>query len=104
MNSETLVISYAAILDQQTMAPIISIGTGALLAIAGIKCREKTSFFSGNIWVIGFLFYWECAVNLYSRAPWLSSIALGLGIILLASYLKNKEKVIMANHVTFLMS
>jgi len=68
-----------------------------LLMIAGIKHREKAPFIMGNICVLGgFLFYWEYAVNVYSSAPWVSSIVLGLVVILLASYIENKEKQIMA--------
>lgn len=93
----TIGLSYSAMLDQQGMAPIFAIAAGILLTISGIKYREKMSFFSGNICVAGgFLFYWEYAVNFYSSAPWVSSIALGLLVILLASYIENKEKQILA--------
>ncbi len=84
-------------IDQQAMAPVIAIAAGILLTVAGIKHREKIPFISGNICVTGgFLFYWEYALNLYSSAPWISSIALGLLVILLASYIENREKQIMA--------
>lgn len=89
----TLLITYGAMFDQQAYAPIFSISAGSLLTIAGVKCREKLPLFIGNLCVAGgFLFYWEYAVNLYSHAPWISSIGLGLGIILLASYIENKNK------------
>ncbi|MCF7969753.1 MAG: hypothetical protein K9L22_01120 [Methylococcaceae bacterium] len=90
-------LTYAAMLDGQTLAPVITIAAGMLLTIAGIKHREKAPFIMGNICVLGgFLFYWEYAVNFYSSAPWISSIVLGLVVILLASYIENKEKQIMA--------
>lgn len=93
----TIGLSYAAMLDQQTMAPIFAVAAGILLTVAGIKYREKMPFISGNICVTGGLFfYWEFAINFYSNAPWICSIALGLLVILLASYLENKEKQIMA--------
>ena len=93
----TVALTYAAMLDGQTMAPVITIAAGLLLTIAGIKHREKAPFIMGNICVLGgFLFYWEYAVNFYSSAPWISSIVLGLVVILLASYIENKEKQIMA--------
>jgi len=93
----TEALTYAAMLDGQTMAPVITIAAGMLLTIAGIKHREKAPFIMGNICVLGgFLFYWEYAVNFYSSAPWISSIVLGLVVILLASYIENKEKQIMA--------
>ena len=93
----TVALTYAAMLDGQAMAPVITIAAGMLLTIAGIKHREKVPFIMGNICVLGgFLFYWEYAVNFYSSAPWISSIVLGLVVILLASYIENKEKQIMA--------
>ena len=93
----TIGLSYAAMIDQQAMAPVVAIAAGILLTIAGIKYREKIPFISGNICVAGgFLFYWEYAINFYSSAPWISSIVLGLSVILLASYIENREKQIMA--------
>ena len=83
--------------EQQAMAPVFAIAAGILLTVAGIKYREKMPFVSGNICVAGgFLFYWEYAINFYSNAPWISSIVLGLIVILLASYIENREKQIMA--------
>ncbi len=93
----TLFLTYGAMIDQQSMAPVAAICAGLLLTVAGIKHREKTPLVVGNICVAGgFLFYWEYAVNLYSNAPWISSIALGLAVILLASYIENKENKILA--------
>lgn len=92
----TIGLSYGAMFDGQAMAPVITIAAGILLTIAGIKYREKIPFFIGNLCVLGgFVFYWEYAMNLYSSAPWICSIALGLTVILLASYIENKEKQIM---------
>jgi hypothetical protein len=93
----TIMLTYSAMLDQQTLAPVFTIAAGIILTVAGLKHREKISFFSGNICVAGgFLFYWEYAVNFYSNTPWICSIALGLAVILLASYLENKENQIVA--------
>lgn len=93
----TLFLTYSAMLDHQAMAPVISITAGILLTLVAIKNREKISLVIGNLCVAGgFLFYWEYAVNLYSNAPWISSIGLGLTIIMLASYIENKENKIMA--------
>jgi len=76
---------------------VCTIAAGILLTVAGIKYREKIPFFIGNVCVTGgFVFYWEYAVNFYSSTPWISSIVLGLVVILLASYIENKEKQIMA--------
>lgn len=89
-------LSYSAMLDQQALAPLFAIATGILLSIAGMNYKEKIPFFSGGIAVIGgLLFYFEYALQLYSAAPWISSIVLGLLVILLASYLENKEKKIL---------
>lgn len=99
----TLFLTYAAMVDQQTMAPVLTIAAGILLTLAGIRNREKTPLIIGNICVAGgFLFYWEYAVNLYANAPWISSIGLGLAVILLASYIENKENKIMAKSKDYL--
>ncbi len=83
--------------DATFIAPVISIASGIFLTVYGMKYREKIAFFCGNICVAGgILFYWEYAVNLYSKTPWISSIALGLFVILLASYIENKEQHIKA--------
>ncbi len=93
----TLFITFNAMSGDQAMAPIATITAGILLTVAGFKYREKTSFFIGNICVVGgFLFYWEYAVRMYSNAPWVSSIVLGLVVILFASYIENRDKQIMA--------
>lgn len=92
-----VILSYVAMVDQETMAPIFVIAAGLFLTVAGIKYRERIPFISGNLCVIGgTFFYWEYAINFYSNAPWICSIVLGLFVILLASYMENKEKQIMA--------
>jgi len=92
-----VLLTYGAMLDQQALASVSAIAAGSLLAAAGIRYREKVPFISGNICVAGgILFYAEYAVDLYTTAPWISSIGLGLMVILLASYIENKEKQIMA--------
>ena len=93
-------LNFEAMVNQQEatfIAPIISIASGIFLTVYGMKYREKIAFFCGNICVAGgVLFYWEYAVNLYSNTPWISSIVLGLFVILLASYIENKEQHIKA--------
>ncbi|BBA33870.1 uncharacterized protein sS8_1916 [Methylocaldum marinum] len=89
------VVTFGAILDQQPLAPVSAIAAGILLTVAGIRYREKMPFFSGNVCVAGgLLFHIKDAVALYSAAPWISSIGLGLAVILLASLIENKEKLI----------
>jgi len=89
-------LNYTALISQQDtaiIAPIAAIASGMFLTVYGMKYREKIAFFCGNICVAGgVLFYWEYAVNLYSNTPWISSIVLGLFVILLASYIENKEQ------------
>jgi hypothetical protein len=93
----TIGLTFTAMIEQQAMAPILTIASGILLTLAGIKNREKLTFIIGNICVVGGLFfYWEYVINFYSNAPWISSIVLGLIVILLASYIENKENQIMA--------
>jgi len=88
-----LLLSYSAMVDQQTLAPVFTIAAGLLLTVAGMKYREKLPLIIGKICVAGgFLFYWEYAVNLYANTPWISSIILGLVVILLASYIENRNK------------
>ena len=88
-----LLLSYGAMVDQQTLAPVFTVAAGLLLTVAGMKYREKFPLIIGNICVAGgFLFYWEYAINLYANTPWISSIILGLVVILLASYIENRNK------------
>lgn len=90
-------LCYGAMLEQQTLAPIFAIAAGIVLTVAGMHYREKLPFFSGNLCVTGgLLFYWEYAIGFYADAPWMSSIGLGLLVILLASYIENREKQIIA--------
>ena len=87
-----ILITYGAMLDQQPLAPVMALAAGIALSIAGLNYREKLPFFAGNVsFAGGFLFYCRYAVDLYAVAPWGSSIALGLVVILLASYLEKRE-------------
>ena len=93
----SVVIAQPITITLPVAANFATIAAGILLTVAGFKYREKTSFFIGNICVVGgFLFYWEYAVRMYSNAPWISSIVLGLFVILFASYIENRDKQIMA--------
>ncbi len=89
-------LNFSALTDQSGMtfiAPVAAVASGIFLTVYGLKYREKTAFFCGNISVAsGVLFYWEYAVNVYSNTPWISSAILGLCVILLASYIENKEQ------------
>jgi len=97
-------IAYSEMIDQLTLAPIYGIATGILLVIAGLAYKEKVPFFTGSICVTGgFLFYFEYALQFYSAAPWICSIILGLIVILLASYLENKEKMILQRSRQYLV-
>ncbi|MDD2760162.1 MAG: hypothetical protein PHH11_07695 [Methylomonas sp.] len=90
-------LSLDAMIEQQSLAPVLAIAAGTLLTISGIRYREKMPFFCGNVCVVsGFLFYWEYAINIYTATPWISSIVLGLLVILLASYIESKDRLIMA--------
>jgi hypothetical protein len=92
-----VLLAYGALLDQQALASVAAVAAGIFLTVAGIRHREKVPFVSGNLCVGGgMLFYAQYAVDLYATAPWISSIALGLLVILLASYIENREKQIMA--------
>ena len=85
-------ITYNAMVEHHFLAPVFSLATGIALSIAGLKYREKVPFFVGNVcFAGGLLFYCRYAIELYEAAPWVSSIALGLVVLLLASYLENKQ-------------
>ncbi len=86
-------ICYYVLFEQaMNSAAVLTIAAGILLVLAGLHYQEKAPFFSGNICVmVGLLGYWEYLVNAYSTAPWLSSVGLGLVVILLASYIENKQ-------------
>lgn len=89
-----LILNYDTVINQQTMSPVFSIASGIFLTVTGIKLRDKWSLFSGNLCMVGGLFRYS--IELYTSAPWTSSIALGLVVILLASYLENKQQLILA--------
>ncbi len=98
-----ILLTFGAMLGQQPLAPVFSIIAGIFLTVAGLRYQEKTPFISGNICVLGgLLFYWEYAVNLYAASPWISTIAIGLIVLLLASYIENREKQIREKSSYFL--
>jgi hypothetical protein len=73
--------------------PLIIIAVGVLLIVAGIHYREKIPMLAGVVcFVAGILSYVHFAIYVYQASPWLSSIGLGLSVLLLASYIENKEK------------
>jgi hypothetical protein len=87
---------FAALLDDQAFAPLLALSTGiALVTIGGLKNREKTPFFCGQLSFLGgILFYCGYVVDAYSNAPWLFSIGLGLVVLMLASVLEKKHQMI----------
>jgi len=92
-----MLLTFGSMIDQQPLAPVITITAGILLTLAGIKKHERTPLVIGNLCVTsGFMYYGNYLTNLYAKAPWASTIALGLIVILLASYIENKEIKILA--------
>lgn len=89
-------LAYAALLNDQAFAPLLALSTGiALVTIGGLKYREKIPFFFGQLnFLGGVLFYCGYVVDAYSNAPWLFSIGLGLGVLMLASILEKKQQLI----------
>ncbi len=90
-------IISGALLDGQALAPLMALVTGIALSLAGLRHREKTPFFSGHLcFLSGILFYCGYAIDAYNHAPWLSSIGLGLLVLLAASYLEKRQQVILS--------
>lgn len=90
-----LYAGYSAMLSGVSLSPILSIASGIGISMIGIHYREKTPLLAGGACILGgLLFYCQYAVLLYDASPWLSSIALGLGVLILASYIETKERVI----------
>ncbi len=86
-----------ALLDEQYLSPVLALATGIVLSLAGLRYREKTSFFAGHLcFLSGILFYCRYAIDAYNHAPWLSSIGLGLVVLLAASYLEKRQQVILS--------
>ncbi|MDD2723627.1 MAG: hypothetical protein PHH59_06355 [Methylovulum sp.] len=86
-----------ALLDGQSFAPLLALATGIALSLAGLRCRERTPFFAGHLcFLSGILFYCRYAIDAYNHAPWLSSIGLGLVVLLAASYLEKRQQVILS--------
>jgi uncharacterized membrane protein YhdT len=91
-----LFLTTGAMFDGHYLAPIYTIATGLLLSIAGIKHQEKLVLIIGTLCTLsGFVFFGQHAVHLFSSTPWVSSIILGLIVILLASYLEKKDNKMM---------
>jgi hypothetical protein len=96
-------LTAGALLDGQPFAPLLALTTGIALSLAGLRCREKTSFFSGQLcFLSGILFYCRYAIDAYNHAPWLSSIGLGLIALLAASYLEKRQQVILSKMDAYL--
>ncbi len=103
--SSCLVIygSLLLLIDGGNYAPFTVIHVGIGYTVAGIYFQEKLPFFSGNIIVLaGLVNFIGVAVDFYTRVPWLSSIALGLVVILLASYIEKREKQFMGKSREYL--
>jgi len=92
-----------ALLDGQTLSPVLALATGIALSLAGLRCREKLPFFAGHLcFLSGILFYCRYAIDAYNHAPWLSSIGLGLIVLLAASYLEKRQQVILSKVDSYL--
>ncbi len=88
---------YGAMVSGVSLSPILSIASGIAMGMIGIRYREKTPLLAGGGCILGgLLFYCQYAVLLYDASPWLSAIALGLSVLILASYVETKERVIRA--------
>ncbi len=84
---------FIALIEGTEYAPLVAIASGILLTVTAIHFREKVPFISGNLCVLaGLLFFVEYAIDFYTSVPWLTSIGVGLLVILLASYLEKREK------------
>ncbi|GAB6141026.1 hypothetical protein JCM14076_17550 [Methylosoma difficile] len=91
------VLVAGALHDQQAFAPLLALATGILLTLSGLRQREKIAFFCGHLCFLGgILFYCRYAIDAYQHAPWLSSIGLGLLVLLAASYLEKRQQIIMS--------
>lgn len=83
------------LLEGQALSPLLALATGIALSLAGLRHREKIPFFTGHLcFLSGILFYCRYAVDAYQHAPWLSSIGLGLLVLLAASYLEKRQQAI----------
>lgn len=92
-----LILTYGALLNDQAFAPLLALSVGMALSLAGLRYREKAPFFAGQLCFLGsILFYCSYAIDAYSHAPWLSSIGLGLVVLLSASYLEKRQQLIIS--------
>ncbi|MDO9107069.1 MAG: hypothetical protein Q7U57_19180 [Methylovulum sp.] len=92
-----------ALVDEQYLSPLLALATGIALSLAGLRYREKTPFFAGHLcFLSGILFYCRYAIDAYNHAPWLSSIGLGLVVLLAASYLEKRQQVILSKMDAYL--
>lgn len=91
------IAAYAALFylfDQANYgASVVCLGVGFGLSLAGLNAQEKWPFMMGAACVMsGILFYLRYAIDLYRASPWLSLAALGLGALLLASWLEKDDR------------
>lgn len=86
-------ICLTAEISSMYFIPLISIAMGILLGVAGIRYREKAPGTAGVVcFISGVLFYFDYVIHFYQSSPWLSSTVLGLVVLILASYIENREK------------
>ncbi len=72
---------------------LVGIISGLLLMVAAIRYQEKLHIVTGLIsFFSGLVFYMRYVMYFYHASPWLSAIALGLTVLLLASYIESREK------------
>jgi hypothetical protein len=82
-----------SLLDGQAFAPLLALATGLSLSVVGLRYHEKVPFFAGHLCCLGgVLFYCGYAIDAYQQAPWLSTIGLGLAVLLAASYLEKRQQ------------
>jgi hypothetical protein len=76
-----------------TIASFVCLLTGIALTASGLNNKEKIPFISGLIcFASGVLFNLKFALDLYHTFPWASCAALGLVVLLLASYIDSRER------------
>ncbi len=69
---------------------LLSIASGTLLGLGGVYYRARLPLILGlaNV-ATGTVYYLKIIVDLYQYSPWLATAALGIAILLLASYLES---------------
>jgi hypothetical protein len=78
-------------------AALLCLGMGTALVYAGITYRQRWTLFGGFVaFLTGLAFYVRYAGSLYEASPWASLTALGVAILLFASFLEKKRQPLVA--------